>query len=71
MKRRSYCGYVQFKHSSARQWKFLVDGYDTATGGAGRCRLLRTDGQSRAVPIDANDNILVAGRKYGPDAWQH
>ena len=68
---RSYRGYIQFRSSSSKQWQFQVEGFEAGQGRAERCRLLRTDGQTKAVPIDEHDRIIVAGRKFSAAHWTH
>jgi len=41
------------------------------TGEAGQCTVLRADGGRECVPIDAEDRITIAGRKYGRKHWNH
>ena len=63
-------GFAQ--HLQEGRWVFHVTGFDdTCSGQAGRCRVLRMDGTSDWVPIDAHDRIEIAGRRYGRGEWVH
>jgi len=69
---RDHHGYFQSREGQAGPWRFHVCGFDASPSGqAGRCTVLRSDGSSEWVPIDAADRITIAGRKYGRRHWAH
>lgn len=70
--KRDFHGYAQFRESEAGPWRFYVSGFDsTTTGAAGQCAVLLTGGNTEWVPIDEDDRITIAGRKYGRECWDH
>lgn len=70
--KRDFHGFAQFRESECSPWTFYVCDFDsTVSGQAGQCTVLRTDGGKEWVPIDAQDRITVAGRKYGRQSWNH
>ncbi len=69
---RDWYGYRQYRDSTKDPWHFIVTGFDdTFTGQEGFCSVLLTDGERDRVPIDAQDRILIRGRRYGRDQWVH
>lgn len=69
---RDHHGYFQSREGAAGDWRFCVCGFDTTTSGqAGRCTVLRSDGSTEWVAIDAHDRITIAGRRFGRRYWQH
>lgn len=69
---RGFYGFVQLRSMINSPWRFYVCGFDeTYSGQAGFCAVLRTDGTELSVPIDAENQITIRGRKYGPQYWTH
>jgi len=69
---RDWYGFAQFRESTNEPWQFIVTGFDdTFTGQEGFCSVLLADGEKDRVPIDAQDRILIRGRRYGRDQWVH
>ena len=69
---RDFHGYVQYRDSPDMPWHFYVCGFDgTFEGESGLCSVLRTDDTEALVPIDAEQRILINGRRYGPRYWTH
>lgn len=65
--KRDFHGFAQFREDERSPWVFYVCGFDsTVTGEAGHA-----DGGRECVPIDAEDRITIAGRKYGRKHWNH
>ena len=70
--KRDFHGFAQFREDEHSPWVFYVCGFDsTFSGEAGQCTVLRVDGGQEWVPIDADDRITIAGRKYGRKNWNH
>ena len=68
--KRDYHGFAQF--NSGDGWKFYVSGFDsTCSGQSGQCTVVRSDDTKAWVPIDAEDRITIAGRKFGRRFWTH
>ena len=69
---RNWYGYAQYRESEIDPWHFVVTGFDETTSGQdGFCSVLLVDGERNRVPIDAQDRILIRGRRYGRDKWVH
>ena len=65
-------GFLQFREGEGAPWRFHVAGFDaTCSGEAGQCWVLAAGGQSLPVPIDAQDRLLIDGKRYGREAWDH
>ncbi len=66
-------GYLQVRDGIGDPWRFVVTGFDdTSTGQDGFCTVQCANGErERNVPIDANDRILINGRRYGRRNWIH
>jgi len=70
--KRDFHGFAQFREDEHGPWVFYVCGFDaTVFGEAGKCTVLCSDGSSEWVPIDADNRITIAGRKYGWQRWNH
>ncbi len=70
--KRDFHGFLRVKEGRCEPWRFVVSGFDaTSTGAAGMCTVVKIDGSKEWVPIDANDRILVHGRRYGRSSWIH
>lgn len=68
---RNFNGYHQSKEG-AGPWRFYVSGFGRVVEGRHvECSLLRIDGSTEVVPLDANGAISVLGRKYAYDRWAH
>ncbi len=69
---RNFGGYYQSREGGVGSWMFHIAGFDgTSTGQCGQCSVIRADGSSERVAIDALDRITVMGSKYGRDQWKH
>jgi hypothetical protein len=69
-------GWLQFRCKRANggfdNWRFQIIGFDdTVSGQAGFCNVMRADGAYNRTPIDAQDRILINGRRYGRQHWVH
>ncbi|MHB8742043.1 MAG: hypothetical protein ACYC9L_02875 [Sulfuricaulis sp.] len=69
-------GWVQFRHKRKaggfEPWHFIIVGFDeTVSGQAGYCNVMRADEAHNRTPIDAQDRILITGRRYGRRHWDH
>ncbi|WP_404995395.1 hypothetical protein [Cupriavidus pauculus] len=70
--RREVAGFLQFREAEGEPWRFHVTGFDaTCSGEAGQCWVLAAGGQSLPVPIDARDRLLIGGKRYGREDWDH
>lgn len=70
--KRDFHGYAQFREDAFSPWTFYVTGFDsTFSGEPGKCTVLLSAGGEEWVPIDAEDRISIAGRKYGRQNWNH
>lgn len=70
--KRDFHGYAQYREDEYSPWQFYVCGFDsTCSGEAGRCAILKNDGTEEDVPIDAEDQITVRGKKYDRRYWNH
>lgn len=69
---RDFKGFKQYRDSPRSPWCFYITGFDCRhSGAANRCHVLRTDGTTACVPIDADNRILIDGRRYGQRRWNH
>jgi len=69
---RDFEGFHQAREGNSGTWCFRVTGFDdTSSGTPGYCYVLRADGTTKKVAIDAQDRITVAGKKYGREHWTH
>jgi hypothetical protein len=48
------------------KWQFYISGFNEGT-----CSVLLFDGGYEVVPIDAKDRILINGKRYGREHWDH
>lgn len=69
-------GWLQYRElrrdGTFGNWQFQVHGFDdSVTGQAGYCTVANIDTARHEVPIDACDRILINGRRYGRDHWNH
>lgn len=48
------------------RWRFVIYGF-----GDDDCSVYRADGTRERVPIDAQNRILIAGRRFGQEHWTH
>ncbi|MDF3888858.1 hypothetical protein [Cupriavidus basilensis] len=70
--KRELAGFLQFRESEHDPWRFYVAGFDaTASGERGYCWVLTASGDTEPVPIDEQDRILIDGKRYGREAWNH
>lgn len=70
--RREVAGFVQHRESECDPWRFYVTGFDsTFSGQDGYCWVLTAGGGTERVPIDASDRLLIGGKRYGREAWDH
>lgn len=68
---RNFGGYHQSMEQGGR-WRFYVTGFGRVVAGEHvECSLLRIDGTTETVPIDAAGCITVMGRRYGAESWAH
>lgn len=71
MKQRDFNGYQQVMGTGG-DWQFVITGFDDSTSGqAGFCTVLRENGETERVEIDAQDRILIDGVRYGRRNWYH
>ena len=69
---RNFKGYFQSREGGKGPWLFDVTGFGgTLPDGVGTCSVLMADGSSKRVSIDAQNRILIEGRRYGEDRWDH
>lgn len=72
MQTREFHGFRQYRETSRCRWRFYIIGFDsTPAGEHGICYVLRADDSRQAVPIDPKSRILIGGRRYGRDQWDH
>lgn len=67
--KRGFHGFLQLREDGGR-WRFAIRGFDTH-GDPGMCSAVLFAGGFRAVPIDRANRILIAGKWYGPQHWNH
>lgn len=68
---RDFQGFRQSREGGGR-WKFHISSFDGSTSGeSGFCWVTRMEGSPERVPIDKADRILIAGRRYGRQEWDH
>ena len=67
---RNWHGYFQHREGGRGHWCFVIQSFGGDPAGDGRAELHRIVGQE-TVPIDAQNRILVRGRRYGRDRWHH
>ena len=67
---RDFHGFTQYLIDG--RWRFNVTGFDdTYSGTAGYCTAEKSDGGEARIPIDENDRILIAGKRYDRASWTH
>lgn len=68
---RNFHGY----HQSSEQggpWRFYVSGFGRIENGSHvECSVMRIDGTTETVPLDAAGAITILGRKYANRCWDH
>jgi len=65
-------GFAQYRESEGDTWRFYIRGFDSTTGGhAGFCTIETGDGKEETVAIDEQDRLLIVGKRYGRDHWDH
>ena len=70
--KRDYDGFVQYREAACESWHFYVCGFESGCGNqGGYCNVMRTDGDTERVFIDARDRLLINGRWYGRRQWKH
>ena len=72
---RNWHGYIQSREGGTGNWCFQVGGFSGPEDGNGIAHvcIIRAD-ESLAVspqPIDANNRILIEGKRYGRSHWNH
>jgi len=71
-RRRDYCGFLQVRPTGSSKWHFVVTGFDgSCSGETGYCSVMRADESEVDVSIDTKDRILIEGKRYGPEHWNH
>ncbi|MBV7542185.1 hypothetical protein [Acidovorax sp. sic0104] len=69
---RNFHGYYQSREGGTGPWKFHISSFDSSsTGQCGYCSLVLAGGGRLDVPIDARDQIMVLGVRYGRKNWAH
>ncbi len=70
--KRDFHGFAQFRDHPSSSWRFYVCGFDSSSEGEdGLCSVLRSDGTEKDVSIDAQNGILIHGRRYDSRFWDH
>ena len=65
-------GFKQFREDADSPWRFYVSSFDhTSEGEDGYCWVLTSNNGLERVPIDARNRILIGGKRYGRDSWDH
>lgn len=67
---RNWHGYLQSREGGRGPWCFIIHSFGGEPDGEGTAHLYLVDGK-QAVPIDRENRILVLGRRYGRDRWNH
>ena len=74
-KRATPTGFLQFREryddGKAGRWQFQIYGFSGGPPGyETECSVCAVDGK-RTVSIDARSRILIEGRRYGRNYWNH
>ena len=65
-------GWVQRREGTRGRWMFEIVSFDaTFSGHSGFCHVENTKQPFNRVPIDAQDRILINGRRYRRAHWHH
>lgn len=69
---RDFHGYFQSRENHGN-WKFCICSFDsTVSGEDGMCWVLCADKETQdMVPINAEDEITIDGKKYSREFWEH
>lgn len=72
---RNFNGWMQSREGGQGPWQFQIYGFSGPEDGDGTAAVYRiaADGtlKHQDVPIDRHNRILVDGRRYGRDHWDH
>lgn len=65
---RNFHGFYQFRENPSEPWQFVITGFcfDDLY-----CHVMTFDKKEIKVPINNKDEILIKGRRYGRERWQH
>lgn len=67
---RNWHGYLQHREGGSGNWCFIIHSFGGDPDGEGTAWVHRIEGKE-AVPIDANNRLLIRGRRYGRSHWHH
>lgn len=71
MELRNHEGYKQMRETQGN-WRYIVAYFDsTSSGQDGYCYVVTDKDTTEKVPIDSCDRILINGKRYGRDHWDH
>lgn len=67
---RNWRGWLQSREGGTGNWCFQIHGFSGPEVGDGWAHVYKITGQER-VPIDSRNRILIEGKRYGRDHWNH
>lgn len=65
---RQYLECFEIGNKEVFRWVFYVTSFSLDLS---KAYVLKSDSTEDALPIDAQDRILIKGRRYGPKYWNH